>query len=189
MEDSLRLDCATLDGVDNDHRTIGNTESRSHSRWKTGCLRRDCRHTVSPQRLSEKGTRLPQQDVIHDASTSGVAETSGMRCSAGLCRDTKPESPQRQGSKIRLPRQRVRKDAATSHPSGSTVHPQHLSRCIGRKNNHDVRNLSAARRLVASDAREPKQQNIETRCQFSGWCPVLGSWQEPSCGVQVTPSG
>ena len=60
---------------------------------KTGCLRRDCRHTVTPQRLSEKRTRLPQQDVKEDASTSGVAETSGMRCSAGLCRDTKPKSP------------------------------------------------------------------------------------------------
>ena len=31
------------------------------------CLRRDCRRTVTPQRLSEKVTRLPQPDVIHDA--------------------------------------------------------------------------------------------------------------------------
>ena len=38
------------------------------------------------------------------------------RCSAGMCRDTKPKSPQRQ---LRLPRQRVRKNAAPSYPSGS----------------------------------------------------------------------
>ena len=124
MEDSLRLDGATLDGVDIDHSTTRSTWKKGHSRRKkqrrTSCLRRDCRHTVTPQRLSEKGTRLPQQDVIRDASTSGVAETSGKRCSAGLCRDTKPKSPQRRGRKIRLPRQRVRDDAATSHPSGST---------------------------------------------------------------------
>ena len=57
--------------------------------WKTG----------TPQRLSERRTRLPQQDVIEDASTSGVAETSGVRCSAGLWRDTKQKSPQRQRQK------------------------------------------------------------------------------------------
>ena len=67
---------------------------------------------VTPQRLSEKETRLSRQDVIHDASTFGAAGTSGVGCSAGLCRDTKPESPQRQGRKIRLPRQRVGDDAA-----------------------------------------------------------------------------
>ena len=32
-----------------------------------GCLRRDCRHTETPKRLSNKETRLPQQDVIEDA--------------------------------------------------------------------------------------------------------------------------
>ena len=42
-----------------------------------------------------------------------------MRCSSGLCRDTKPKSP-RHGREIRLPRQSVRNNAATSHPSGST---------------------------------------------------------------------
>ena len=72
-------------------------------------LRRDCRQTMTPQRLSVDKARQPQQD----ASTSGVTETSGMRRSAGLCRDTKPKSPQRHGRKIRLPRQRVRNDAAT----------------------------------------------------------------------------
>ena len=45
----------------------------------------------------ERETRLPRQDVIHDASTSGAAGTSGMGCSAGLCRDTKPRSPPRRG--------------------------------------------------------------------------------------------
>ena len=116
--------------------------------------------------------RLPQQDVIHDASTSGVAETSGKRCSAGWCRDTKPKSPQRHGSKIRLPRQRVRNDAATSHPSGvrtsELVHrPKHPSRCTGREVHHDVRNLSAARRLVASVAGSHVTEHPNT-------LPVLG---------------
>ena len=60
-------------------------------------LRRDCRHTVTPQRLPERETRLPRQDVIHDASTSEAAGTSGVGCSAGLCRDTKPRSPPRRG--------------------------------------------------------------------------------------------
>ena len=78
-----------------------------------GCLRRDCRHTETPKRLLNKETRLPQQNVKEDASTSGVAETSAMRYSAGLCRDTKPKSPQRQGRKIRLPRQHARSDVAT----------------------------------------------------------------------------
>ena len=50
----------------------------------------------------QKETPLPRQDVIHDASTSGVARTSRMRCSAGLCRGTKLKSP------------------PTSHPSGGT---------------------------------------------------------------------
>ena len=64
-------------------------------------------------------TRLRRQDVIHDASTSGVAaETPGMRCSAGLCRDTKLKPPRRRGRKPRLSQQRVRDDAATSQPSG-----------------------------------------------------------------------
>ena len=101
-------------------------------RWKTGCLRRDCRHTVTPQRLSDKETRLPQQDVKEDASTSGVAETSGMRCSAGLCRDTKPKSPQRQGRKMRLPRQHARSDAATSLVERTEI-PEL------KDNHHDVR--------------------------------------------------
>ena len=59
----------------------------------------------------DKPTRLPEQHVIHDASASGVAETSGTRCSAGLCCDTKP--PQRHGRIFRLLRQRVRNGAAT----------------------------------------------------------------------------
>ena len=67
-----------------------------------GCLRRDCRHTET------------QKDVKEDTSTSGVAETSAMRYSAGLCRDTKPKSPQRQGRKIPLPQQHARSDVATS---------------------------------------------------------------------------
>ena len=36
-------------------------EGRKHRR--TGCLRRDCRHTVTPQRLSERRTRLPRLDL------------------------------------------------------------------------------------------------------------------------------
>ena len=67
-----------------------------------------------------KETRWPRQHVTHDASTSGVAEKSGMRCSAGFRRNTKPKSPQRHGRKLRLSRQRVRNDAATSYSSGST---------------------------------------------------------------------
>ena len=145
---------------------------------------------MTPQRLSEKGTRLPHQDVIRDASTSGVAETSGMRCSAGLCRDTKPKSPQRHGRKIRLPRQRVRNDAATSHPSGSTgpansytVHStlKHPSRCTGRKIHLDVRNLLAARRLVAdawsqSDgaSKHVAGSRVCSLCQGVGWSLRVG---------------
>ena len=98
-----------------------------------------------------ESTRLPQQDAIHDASTSGFAETSGKRCSAGLCRDTKPKSPQRHGRKIRLPRQRVRNDAATSQANSynvhSTRHDAQEERTISMHGN-----LSAARRLLASDA-------------------------------------
>ena len=192
MEDSLRLDCATLNGVDIDSSTTQSTWKNGHFRRKkhrrTGCLRRGCRHTVPPQRLSEKSTRLPQKDVIHDASTSGVAETSGKRCSAGLCRDTKPKSPQRHGSEIRLPRQRVRNDAATSHPSGSTgpanSYTVHSTR-------HDAQeegtitmygNLSVVRRLVASDAGSRSNRTSKhvassrggALCQGVGWSVHAG---------------
>ena len=40
-------------------------------------LRRDCRHSMTPQRLSEKGTRLPRQGVMHDASTSELQKHLG----------------------------------------------------------------------------------------------------------------
>ena len=82
------------DALDNDQRTIGNTESRSHSRGRN-------------LREMEDGLSAPRLQTCCDAATSGVAETSGMRCSAGLCRDTKPKSPQRHGRKIRLPRRNV----------------------------------------------------------------------------------
>ena len=184
----LRLHCATLNGVDIDHSTTRSKWKKGHSQRKkqrrTGCLRRDCRHTVTPQRLSEKGTRLPQQHVTEDASTSGVAETSGKRCSAGLCRDTKPKSPQRQRRKIRLPRQRVRNDAATSKANSYTFHStlKHPSRCTGRKNHHDVRNLSAARRLAASDAGSQSNRTSKhvassragALCQGVGWSLRVG---------------
>ena len=62
---------------------------------------------------------------MHDASTSGVAETPGVRCSAGLCRDTKPTSPQRHGRTIRPPRQRAGNDATTPLLERTEV-PEHL---------------------------------------------------------------
>ena len=85
----------------------------------------------------------------------GAAETSGMRCPAGLCRDTKPKSPQRRGSRdgqkkwtsqrrgrrVRLPRQRERNDAATSHPSGSAGSP--ISYTVHSTTRHELRDLSA----------------------------------------------
>ena len=116
MEDSLRLDCATLNGVDNDHRTIG----RGKKQWRTGCLRRDCRRTVTPQRHAEKDTPAAtgcERRRLNVWSCRNIWKA--MYCWL-VPRDTKPKSPQRHGRKIRLPRQRVRNDAATSHPSGST---------------------------------------------------------------------
>ena len=79
-----------------------------------------------------------------------------------------------------------RNDAETSHPSGSTgpansytVHStqKHPSRCTGRKIHHDVRNLSAARRLVASDAgsqsnrtsKHVASSRVGALCQGVGW--------------------
>ena len=90
------------------------------------------------------------------------------------------------GRKLRLRRQRVRNDAATSHPSGSTgpansytVHStlKHPTRCTERTNHHDVRNLSAARRLVASDAgnqsnttsKHVASSRVGALCQGVGW--------------------
>ena len=78
MEDSLRLDCATRNGVD---LTTRSTKKKSHSRRKkhrkTGCLRRVCRQTVTPQRISEKGTRLPRQSVRNEAATSHPSWSTG----------------------------------------------------------------------------------------------------------------
>ena len=67
-----------------------------------------------------KLARLPRQHVMGDVSASKSCGIIRKRCSAGLCRDNKPKSPQRHERKQRLPRHRVRKDAATSRPSGSS---------------------------------------------------------------------
>ena len=63
--------------------------SRNPSMYKPHGVTRFCLFSQISDRC------LPRQHVKHDASTSGVAETSGIRCSAGLSRDPKP----RQGRK------------------------------------------------------------------------------------------
>ena len=75
---------------------------------------KSCRERDTPAATGRDTRRL----------TVGAAETSGMRCSAGLCRVMKPKSPERQRRKIRLPRQRVGDDAATSLVERTEV-PEH----------------------------------------------------------------
>ena len=66
-------------------------------------------------------TPLPQQ------LATGTPQRLNMKLT-GLRRNTKPKSPQRHGRKLRLPRQRVGSDAATSCPSGRT-RTGHLVQC------------------------------------------------------------
>ena len=84
---------------------------------------------------------------------------------AGLCRDTKPKSPQRQGSKIRLPRQHARSDAATSLAERTEI-PEL------KENHHDVGDphQREIRWKDTSSCRNPRHKPN----QLSGWCPVSG---------------
>ena len=64
----------------------------------------------APLRVRSVDVAVALLRVIRDVGKSGNIRK---RRSAGLCRDIKPKSPQRRGRGRRLPRQRVRNDAAT----------------------------------------------------------------------------
>ena len=116
--------------------------------------------------------------MIRDASASGVAKRSEsdvpLACASTPSRSRRNDTD----GKLRLPRQRVRNDAATSYPSGGTGPA--ISYTVDNTRDHDVHNQSAgpagdgwrkrqtvsrrspdahnqeARRLVASDARSAR---------------------------------
>ena len=114
---------------------------------------------------------------MRDASTSGAAETSGMRCSAGLCRDTKPKSLKRPGRKRRLPRQHARNDAATlwlSEPkSQNKPEKRNPSKCrqpaisytVHTKMHQKVQDLSAG---LESDGWRRKYTTSTPSCRLGG---------------------
>ena len=108
-ETILHLNCAALmhstpstDGKRMERRRTEKpreAETVQHARGQWRVSTWQCLLVAERKCGRQKETRLARQDVIRNASTSGVAGTSRMRCSAGLCRDTKPKSPQRHGGK------------------------------------------------------------------------------------------
>ena len=106
-----------------------------------------------------------------------------MRCSAGLCRDTKPKSPQRHGRKIRLPRQRVRIDATTSHPSGSTgsaisSEPVGLAQqaMVGGGGGTQCRSpVLSPRRTGERQPPDPSRRTQPTRTPADSWLVMQGT--------------